>query len=84
MRLVVDPGAHSARVTVSITAPGVTEVTGPVVVRLAGVAREVTLRHGSATVRLTDLPPGKHTLTVRYAGSDTVNRLTATRTVRIG
>ncbi|CAI9414680.1 CHAP domain-containing protein [Nocardioides sp. T2.26MG-1] len=84
MRLVVSPGAHAARVTVTLTAPGVTEVTGSVVVRFAGVAREVPLRHGTATVRLTDLPQGKRTLTVRYAGSDAVNRVVGTRTVRIG
>jgi hypothetical protein len=74
---------HKVRVTVTVLADGVDFVTGPVVVRLAGVAREVTLRNGTATVVLKDLPPGKRTMTVRYAGSDTVNRLVVTRQVRV-
>ncbi len=84
IRLAVDSGARRVRVTVTVTAPGVSEVTGPVVVRLAGVSREVTLRHGSARVTFKDLPKGKRTMTVRYAGSETVNRLVTTRTVRVG
>ena len=83
MRLVVERGKRGLRVTVRLTAPGVTEVTGPVVVRFAGVAHEVTLRHGTAKLRLTDLPSGKRTMTVRYAGSDTVNQVVSTRTIRI-
>jgi surface antigen len=82
MRLVVDSGKHRLKVTISLTATGVEEVTGPVVVRIAGAAHEVTLRGGTATLRITDLTPGKRTMTVRYAGSDTVNRLVVTRTVR--
>ncbi|HEY0903215.1 MAG TPA: CHAP domain-containing protein [Marmoricola sp.] len=82
MRLLVTPGKHRVKVTISLTATGVEEVTGPVVVRLAGVAHEVTLRGGTATLRIKDLTPGKRTMTVRYAGSDTVNRLVVTRTVR--
>jgi surface antigen len=84
VRVGVDRGAHRVRVTVTVTAPGVSEVTGPVVVRLAGVSRQVTLRHGTVTVTLKDLPRGTRTMTVRYAGSDVVNRAVTTRTVRIG
>ena len=74
---------HGLRITMSLVAPGVDVVTGPVVVRVAGVARTATLRNGAATVVLTDLPPGPRTLTVRYGGSDTVHRLVVTRDVRV-
>jgi hypothetical protein len=55
-----------------------------VVVRMAGIAKAVTLRNGAATLTLKGLPQGKRTMTIRYGGSDTVMRLVATRTVRIG
>ena len=84
IRLDVERGRHRIRVTISVSAPGVTEVTGPVVVRLAGVTRELTLRHGTAKVTLKDVPPGWHTMMVRYAGTDTVNRAVTTRNVRVG
>ena len=74
---------HKVKVTVTVTAPGLDVVDGPVVVRLAGVAQTATLRHGVAKVVLTDLPPGKRTMTIRYGGSDTVNRLVVTRQVRV-
>ncbi len=83
IRAAVDSGARRVRVTVTVTAPGVSEVTGPVVVRLAGISQEVTLRHGTARVTFTGLPKGKRTMTVRYAGSETVNRLVTKRTVWI-
>lgn len=79
-----DAGAHRVRVTVTVTAPGVDAVTGALVVRMAGVAKAATLHNGVATVTLKGLPKGKRTLTIRYAGSDTVTRLVATRAVRIG
>lgn len=84
IRLEVESGPHRIRVRVSVTAAGVAEVAGPVVVRLAGVSRELTLRHGAATVTFKDLAPGWRTMTVRYAGSDTVSRAVTTRTVRAG
>ena len=74
---------HKVKVTVRVTAPGLDVVEGPVVVRLAGVAGTATLRNGVATVVLKDLPPGKRTMTIRYGGSDTVNRLIVTRQVRV-
>jgi hypothetical protein len=66
-----------------VLAPDVEVVTGSVVVRIAGVAQTATLRNGVARVVLTDLKPGPRTMTVRYAGSDTVNRLVVTRDVRV-
>jgi surface antigen len=74
---------HRVKVTVTVTAPGLDVVDGTVVVRLAGVAQTATLRNGVAKVVLTDLPPGKRTLTVRYTGSDSVNRLVVTRQIRV-
>ncbi len=84
VRLDVERFPHRTRVTIGVTAPGVAEVSGPVVVRLAGVTREVTLRHGAARVTFKGLEPGWHTLTVRYAGSDAVSRAVTTRKVRVG
>ncbi|HEY0949371.1 CHAP domain-containing protein [Nocardioides sp.] len=84
LRLDVERLRHRIKVTIDVTAPGVSEVTGPVVVRVAGVSRELTLRHGTARVSLRDLAPGWHTMTVRYAGSDAVSRAVATRKVRAG
>jgi surface antigen len=77
-------GKYRLRVTVTVTAPGVAEVTGPVIARVAGVSKEVTLRHGVAIMTLRDLPQGKQTLTVIYPRSDTVRRMATTRVVRIG
>ncbi|GAA1141950.1 CHAP domain-containing protein [Nocardioides aquiterrae] len=74
---------HKVKVTVRVTAPGLDVVDGPVVVRLAGVAQAATLRNGVATVVLKDLPPGTRTMTIRYGGSDTVNRLVVTRQVKV-
>lgn len=74
---------HKVKVTVTVTASGLDVVDGPVVVRLAGVAQTATLRNGVAKVVLVDLPPGKRTMTIRYGGSDTVNRLVVTRQVRV-
>lgn len=72
------------KVRVTVTAPGVEAVTGPVVVRLAGVKQQVELRpDGTARVTLSGMRPGDRTLTVRYAGSDTVTGATYTRDVRV-
>jgi len=83
IRLHTERGRHSVRVTVTVAAPGVDVVTGPVVVRLAGVARSAELRGGVARLVLSDLPSGTRTMTVRYGGSPTVNRLIMTREVRV-
>lgn len=74
---------HGVRLTISVDAPGLETVTGPVVVRVAGVARELTLRNGKAHVVLTDLPTGKRPMVVRYGGSDTVTRTKLSRQIRI-
>jgi surface antigen len=84
IRVQTDTGKHRVRVTVTLTVPGLDEVTGRLVLRMAGVAKEVDLRNGTATVTLTGLPEGKRPLTVRYGGSDAVNRAVVTRDVRIG
>lgn len=84
IRVQTDAGMHRVRVTVTVKAPGLDVVSGPVVVRMAGVAQAVDLKNGTAKVTLTGLPAGKRTLTVRYGGSDATNRAVVTRTVRIG
>ena len=75
---------HRIRVVVTVTAPGVETVSGPVTVRIADVAKEVVLRpNGTAGVTLRGMEPGVRTLTVRYAGSHTVRRAVLTRDVRV-
>lgn len=75
---------HRIKVHVTVTAPGVEAVTGSLVVRIAGVTQEVTLRSdGTARVTLTGMKPGERTLTVRYAGSDTVSRAVFTRPITV-
>jgi surface antigen len=72
------------KVLVTVTAPGVEAVTGTVLVRIAGVRQEVELRsNGTARIVLRDLKPGERTLTVTYAGSDSVSRATYTRPVTV-
>lgn len=72
------------KVHVTVTAPGVETVSGPVLVRIAGVKQQVELRaDGTARVTLSGMRPGDRTLTVRYAGSDTVTGATYTRDIRV-
>jgi hypothetical protein len=72
------------KVLVSVTAAGVEAVTGPIVVRIAGVVQEVELRaDGTARITFTDLRPGERTLRVRYAGSDSVGAASYSRQVRV-
>jgi surface antigen len=84
MRVVTEPVNHRVTVLVTLTAPGVTEVTGTVLVRIAGVTQQVTLDGGTAKATLKHLPPGRRKFTVRYAGSPTVNGIVKTRVIRIG
>lgn len=84
IRARTDPGAHRLRVTVTVRAPGVREVTGEVAARMAGAVQRVTLRHGTATIRLRHLAAGRHTLKLRYFRTDTVERGVLSRSVRIG
>ena len=83
MRIRTQRGVHRVRVMVTVRAPGVSEVTGQVLVRVAGVTKEVDLRGGTAAVTLKGLRSGERTMTIRYGGSDTVTRVVEKRTVRI-
>jgi hypothetical protein len=74
-------GPHQLQVTVTLTAPGVPEVTGPVVVRVGRMRQEATLSGGTATVTLVDPPTGERSLRVRYLGSGTVKRAHLVRTI---
>ena len=72
------------KVVVTVTAPGLEAVTGPVVVRIAGVRQEVELRsNGTARVVFRDLKPGERTLTVRYTGSATTSEASYSRPLTI-
>ncbi|GAA4364540.1 CHAP domain-containing protein [Nocardioides caricicola] len=75
---------HRLRVVVTVTASGLDEVTGPVVIRYGGTVQTVELTKGRARVTLVGLTEGVRTLTVRYDGTDAVNRGVYTRQVRIG
>ncbi len=80
------PGHGVLRITIKVTAPGVSAVAGTVRVRSGGqVVAEQVLRQGSSTVSLTALRPGLRTVRVRYLGSSTVlpSDLTA-HSARIG
>lgn len=72
------------KVQVTVTAPGVETVTGPVVVRIGVVRQQVDLRaNGTARVVLTGMKPGERTLRVRYTGSDTVTGASWSRQIRV-
>jgi len=75
---------HRVRVLVTVTAPGLDEVSGPVFMRIGRVIQEVELHGGTARVTLTGVPQGKRTLTVRYASTELVNGAVVTRQLRIG
>jgi surface antigen len=84
LRVEVERVKHRLRVLVTVTAPGVETVSGPVVVRIAGITQEVELRaNGTTRVVLTGMKPGERTLRVRYAGSDTVSGASYSRPIRV-
>lgn len=72
------------KVVVTVTAPGVETVSGPVVVRIAGVKQVVELRgNGTAKAVFRDLKPGERRLTVRYTGSATVSQASYSRDLTV-
>ncbi|MGB0098666.1 MAG: CHAP domain-containing protein [Nocardioides sp.] len=83
-QLQVERLKHRVRVRVAVTAPGVETVSGPVAIRIAGQVEKLDLRaDGTARATLKGMRPGERTLTVRYGGSRSVNKLVAVRTVRV-
>ena len=85
LRVIATPGHGRLRLSVEVTAPGVSAVTGNVRVRSRGrILALVPLRHGRTTTTLTDLPAGGRTVHVRYVGSRPVTTAAVSRRVRIG
>ena len=74
-------GPHQLLVTVTLKAPGVSEVTGPVVVRIGRMRQQATLSGGTATLTLVDPPTGERSMRVRYLGSGTVKGAQLVRTI---
>jgi surface antigen len=73
---------HGVRLRISVLSRFVPQVEGAVLVRVqGGFKQQVVLRHGVARLRVSDLPPGKRVLKVRYLGSATVTRVTKQSTV---
>lgn len=76
-----------ATMAVSVTSPDVTPVTGPLTLRVDGKDRArqalTASSGGRAVFRLPELKPGRHTLQVRYAGSDAVLADTGTTKVTV-
>lgn len=63
---------HWVRVSVRVSAPGATAVSGPVTVRVGRGMVRADLVDGRAVVTISELAPGERSLRVRYAGSPTV------------
>ncbi len=85
LRVTATPGHGRLRVSVEVSAPGVSPVVGKVRVRSRGrVLALVPLRQGRTTATLTGLPAGVRTVHVRYVGSRPVTTAVVSRRVRIG
>ncbi|KQW52897.1 hypothetical protein ASC77_00860 [Nocardioides sp. Root1257] len=66
-------GKHAVRLTITVSAPYVSQVDGTVLVRLQGGFRQaVVLHHGVARVRITGMAKAKRVLSLVYRGSRTV------------
>lgn len=63
------------KLTVRVTSPFVSNVTGKVTVRIGGkrlTNRLTASEHGRSTIRLPKLSPGSHKAVVQFRGTDTV------------
>jgi hypothetical protein len=70
------------KLAVTLTVAGLSKPTGSIVVK-DGKAKVATIKlkaksKGKAVVKLTKLKPGKHKLTLAYAGSKSINAAKAT------
>ncbi|HEU4811622.1 MAG TPA: CHAP domain-containing protein [Nocardioides sp.] len=85
LHLVKTPGRERLRLEVTAGAPGGTPVLGTLQLRLGHkLLGEYPLGRNPRVIRLTDLPTGLQTFTLRYTGSDTVRAATRTFQARIG
>ncbi len=72
LRVAAHAGKGRLRVDVSVTAPGVAEVVGVVVIKSHGkVIGQVSLAGGRGVLTLADLPTGRAVYEFRYLGGDT-------------
>ncbi|MCW2782612.1 MAG: domain containing protein [Marmoricola sp.] len=84
LKVLTTPGHRRVRFTVTLTASGVSPVSGTVQVRSRGkLLKVLTLRKGTATATITRLAKGSRTFTIRYLASPTVLAAALTRSVRI-
>lgn len=86
LRVVATPGHERLRLDVTASAPGGTPVVGTLQLRSGRtLLGEYHLgRRTPRIIRLTDLPSGLQTFTLRYTGSETVRSAVRTFQVRIG
>jgi hypothetical protein len=84
LRVRVDRLHSGLRAVVRVTAADVPDVSGRLVVRVAGVRRVVDLVHGAARLRLTGLREGERLLKVVYRGSDITTRVVLRQHVVVG
>ena len=68
-------GKKKRQLTVQVTSPYVSNVTGAVTVKIAGKQRTTRLtasEHGRSTIRIPKLSPGTHRAIVQFKGTNTV------------
>ncbi|WP_310526854.1 Ig-like domain-containing protein, partial [Nocardioides sp.] len=85
-RVKVKPARPEAgeKVTFKVRVTADVAVTGKVVIKVDGKKRTVELRDGKAALKIRKgLRAGKHTVTVKYLGSDTVKRSRDTQKFRV-
>lgn len=85
IRVTTQAGTGRLVVNATVTAAGVSPVTGVIRVRSRGaVLKEVPLRNGAARTTVTGLPRGTWTFRFRFPTTSTVSRSTVERRIRIG
>jgi hypothetical protein len=85
IRVQAEPSTGRVRFTVTVTATGVSPVTGTVRIRSNGkLLSEVTLSNGTGVATVRDLPKGLRTFHLRYLPSAKITAGTLDKTVRVG
>ena len=78
--IVVNAPSDSATPTVSLNIPG---ATGKLTVIINNKTFTETLKNGTATVTIKDVPAGTYNATVIYSGDDTFNQITTTAMITV-
>jgi surface antigen len=82
IRLALEPRVGRVKVGATVRARGIDPVTGRLLVMEGRtVLAELTIRDGTAAVRLSDLSPGRHTFRAVLPRSDTLERVVKERSV---